>query len=110
MSSELFRNLGIEDPAHLGFERRHGGGLAALAGNIRNVATNRVYVGYALTFAFGFGAHYCLGTHLARLEARAFYDELIPRLDHAELAGEPTFMKTIFVGGPKRVPVRYKLR
>jgi cytochrome P450 len=60
--------------------------------------------------AFGFGAHYCLGTHLARLEARAFYDELIPRLDHAELAGEPTFMKTLFVGGPKRVPVRYNLR
>ena len=60
--------------------------------------------------AFGFGAHYCLGTHLARLETRAFYDELIPRLNHAELAGEPAFMQTIFVGGPKRVPVRYELR
>jgi cytochrome P450 len=60
--------------------------------------------------AFGFGAHYCLGTHLARLETRAFYNELIPRLDHAELAGEPAFMRTLFVGGPKRVPVRYRLR
>ena len=60
--------------------------------------------------AFGFGAHYCLGTHLARLETRAFYDELIPRLEHAELAGEPEFMQTIFVGGPKHVPVRYRLR
>ena len=27
----------------------------------------------------GFGAHYCLGTHLARLEAKALYTELIPR-------------------------------
>ena len=60
--------------------------------------------------AFGFGAHYCLGTHLARLETRAFYNELIPRLEHAELAGEPEFMRTIFVGGPKHVPVRYRLR
>ncbi len=60
--------------------------------------------------AFGFGAHYCLGTHLARLETRAFYNELIPRLDHAELAGEPEFMRTLFVGGPKHVPVRYHLR
>ena len=59
--------------------------------------------------AFGFGAHYCLGTHLARLETRAFYNELIPRLEHAELAGEPEFMQTVFVGGPKHVPVRYRL-
>ncbi|MGO4200376.1 multidrug effflux MFS transporter [Rhodococcus sp. TAF43] len=43
-------------PETLPVERRHGGGLAALAHNIRYVATNRVYVGYALTFAFGFGA------------------------------------------------------
>src|SRR4029077_13874379 len=27
---------------------------------------------------FGFGAHYCLGTHVARMEARALYSELIP--------------------------------
>jgi cytochrome P450 len=59
--------------------------------------------------AFGFGAHYCLGTHLARLETRAFYNELIPRLDFAEMAGEPEFMQTLFVGGPKHVPVRYRL-
>ena len=60
--------------------------------------------------AFGFGAHFCLGTHLARLETRAFYNELIPRLQHAELAGEPMFMKTLFVGGPKSVPIRFRVR
>jgi len=60
--------------------------------------------------AFGFGAHYCLGTHLARLETRAFYDELVPRLEQAELAGEPAFMQALFVGGPKRVPIRYRVR
>jgi cytochrome P450 len=59
--------------------------------------------------AFGFGAHYCLGTHLARLEARALYRELIPRLRSVELAGEPAFMQTLFVGGPKHLPVTYDL-
>ena len=37
---------------------------------------------------FGFGAHYCLGTHLARMEARALYRELIPRLRSIELTGD----------------------
>jgi cytochrome P450 len=59
--------------------------------------------------AFGFGAHYCLGTHLARLEARALYAELIPRLRSVELAGDPEYISTLFVGGPKRVPIRYEL-
>jgi cytochrome P450 len=60
--------------------------------------------------AFGFGAHYCLGTHLARLETRAFYNELVPRIVEIEAAGEPEFMRALFVGGPKHVPVRYRLR
>ncbi|HXY92387.1 MAG TPA: cytochrome P450 [Acidimicrobiia bacterium] len=60
--------------------------------------------------AFGFGAHYCLGTHLARLETRAFFDELVPRIVELEPACEPEFMRTLFVGGPKHVPVRYRLR
>jgi cytochrome P450 len=59
---------------------------------------------------FGFGAHYCLGTHLARMEARALYDELIPRLVSVELAGEPAYIETLFVGGPKHLPIRYKLQ
>jgi cytochrome P450 len=60
--------------------------------------------------AFGFGAHYCLGTHLARLETRAFYNELMPRIVDIEPAGDAAFMHALFVGGPKRVPVRYTLR
>jgi cytochrome P450 len=56
---------------------------------------------------FGFGAHYCLGTHLARLEARALYQELLPRLERIELAGPPSYVETLFVGGPKHLPIRY---
>jgi cytochrome P450 len=59
--------------------------------------------------AFGFGAHFCLGAQLARMEGRALYGELIPRLKSIELAGEPAYMQTLFVGGPKRLPIRYEL-
>lgn len=60
--------------------------------------------------AFGIGVHFCLGAHLARMELHAFLQELLPRLEHVELAGEPEYMATTFVGGPKRLPIRYRLR
>ncbi len=60
--------------------------------------------------AFGIGPHFCLGAHLARMELRAFFRELLPRLESIELAGEPEYTATTFVGGPKRVPIRYRLR
>jgi cytochrome P450 len=60
--------------------------------------------------AFGIGVHFCLGAHLARMELEAFFRELLPRLDHIELAGPAESMATTFVGGPKRMPIRYKLR
>src|SRR5437016_1429910 len=34
---------------------------------------------------FGFGRHFCLGAHLARLEICSFYRELLGRLDHLAL-------------------------
>ncbi|WP_242882415.1 cytochrome P450 [Actinomadura litoris] len=59
--------------------------------------------------AFGFGVHYCLGAALARIEVRAFFEELVPRLGSIELAGTPESIATTFVGGLKRLPVRYSL-
>jgi cytochrome P450 len=60
--------------------------------------------------AFGIGVHFCLGAHLARMELRAFLRELLPRLEAIELTGPPTYASTTFVGGPKHVPIRYRLR
>jgi cytochrome P450 len=60
--------------------------------------------------AFGTGAHACLGQHLARLEMRILFEELIPRLNALELAGEPKRSASLFVGGPKTLPVRFALR
>jgi 4-methoxybenzoate monooxygenase (O-demethylating) len=39
--------------------------------------------------AFGFGIHQCLGQMVARMEAEAVLDALIPRVSEIRLAGEP---------------------
>ena len=60
--------------------------------------------------AFGIGEHFCLGTHLARQSQRALLRELVARVDHLELAGEPAQIASSFVVGLKSLPVRYRLR
>ncbi|WP_439546883.1 cytochrome P450 [Sandarakinorhabdus sp.] len=60
--------------------------------------------------AFGNGVHQCLGLHLARMEIRALFAELLPRLDSIELTGEPKNSIANFVSGLKTLPVRYVLR
>jgi cytochrome P450 len=60
--------------------------------------------------AFGFGRHFCLGAHLARMEIRAIFTELLGRLEHIELAGEPTWIQAYFVQGPKSIPISYRFR
>ena len=60
--------------------------------------------------AFGFGRHFCLGAHLARMEIRALFKELLGRLERIELDGEPTWTRAYFVEGPKSIPIRYRLR
>ena len=60
--------------------------------------------------AFGNGVHLCLGLHLARMELRALFAELIPRLDSIELAGEPKNSIANFVSGLKTLPIRYAMR
>jgi len=59
--------------------------------------------------AFGHGAHICLGQHLARMEMRALWEELLPRLEHVELNGDPQRMVANFVCGPKSVPIKFKM-
>ena len=58
--------------------------------------------------AFGAGAHQCLGLHLARLEMRILFEELLDRLDSVELAGEPKRANSTFVGGLKTLPLRFR--
>jgi cytochrome P450 len=59
--------------------------------------------------AFGNGAHLCLGQHLARLEMRIFYEELLPKLKSVRLAGEPRLSESFFVNGLKALPIQFEL-
>jgi len=60
--------------------------------------------------AFGNGVHSCLGQHLARLEMRVLFEELLPKLETVELTGEPKRSCSTFVSGPKTLPMRFTLR
>lgn len=59
--------------------------------------------------AFGYGVHFCLGAALARMEINSFFSELLPRLESVEFAGKPAHVATTFVGGPKHLPIRYRV-
>ena len=56
--------------------------------------------------AFGHGAHLCLGLHLARMEMKALYRELLSRIDRLDLSGEPAWIAASLVSGLKRLPIR----
>jgi len=58
---------------------------------------------------FGYGGHVCLGQHLARLEMRTLWEELLPCLETIEMAGEGRLIASEFVSGPKSVPIRFEL-
>ncbi|MDA1074754.1 MAG: cytochrome P450 [Proteobacteria bacterium] len=64
----------------------------------------------AKQLAFGFGAHVCLGQHLARMEITALYKQLLKRVHSIELAGEPRYVESTFVGGLKSLPIRYRMK
>jgi cytochrome P450 len=59
--------------------------------------------------AFGFGAHLCLGQHLAKMEMRILFEELIPRLKSVSLDGEMKLTKSTFVNGPKTLPIKFEM-
>jgi cytochrome P450 len=56
--------------------------------------------------SFGIGTHFCLGVHLARLEGRVFFDELLSTFPSIELAGEPVRVRSNLNNALKRLPIR----
>ena len=59
--------------------------------------------------AFGYGAHLCLGQHLAKMEMRILFEELLPRLKSVRLAGEPRMSQAVFVNGLKSLPIAFEM-
>jgi cytochrome P450 len=60
--------------------------------------------------AFGPGGiHHCMGAHLAKLEVRIAFEELLARVDEIELTGPPQRLRSNFFNGVKRLPVRVTL-
>jgi cholest-4-en-3-one 26-monooxygenase len=58
-----------------------------------------------VTFGGG-GPHNCVGMHLARLEMKVLFEELVARVPHIEKLGEPERLRSNFINGIKHLPVR----
>ncbi|MBL7552923.1 cytochrome P450 [Frankia sp. AgB1.9] len=56
--------------------------------------------------SFGKGEHFCLGAHLARLEGRVFFEELLTAFRGIERAGAPVRVRSNLNNAFKSLPVR----
>ena len=56
--------------------------------------------------SFGIGEHYCLGAHLARLEGRVFFEELLAAFPTIEQTGDAVRVRSNLNNALKRLPVR----
>jgi len=62
-----------------------------------------------LTFGKG-SPHLCMGNALARMEIRLMFTELLPRLTSVELNGDLTRVRSNFINGIKKFPVRVQVK
>ena len=60
--------------------------------------------------AFGFGAHFCIGAVLARVEGRILLEELLARFGTTEPAGEVVRAASPVIAGVKSAPVVFGAR
>jgi cytochrome P450 len=56
---------------------------------------------------FGHGPHFCLGAHLARTQMRALFTEVLARTSALRYAGQPSYLRSNFQRGVKRLPVAW---
>ena len=56
--------------------------------------------------SFGIGGHFCLGVHLARLEGKVFFEELLERSPRSSSPASPSAPAPTSTTRSKRLPVR----
>ena len=59
--------------------------------------------------AFGFGEHFCMGAHVARVELETIFRHLLARLESFEVSGPVERLSSAVNGGIKHLPLRYRL-
>ena len=59
--------------------------------------------------AFGIGEHFCLGSHLARLELRIVFEEIARQIRNPRLDGEISWLRSNFIHGIKEMPIAFEV-
>lgn len=57
--------------------------------------------------AFGVGEHFCLGSHLARLELKVIFQEILKYVRSPRLNGEINWLRSNFISGIKSMPIAF---
>ncbi len=60
--------------------------------------------------AFGFGEHFCMGAHAARVELETIFRHLLARLEGFEVSGPVERLSSMVNGSIKHLPLRYRMR
>jgi len=58
--------------------------------------------------SFGIGQHFCIGSHLARLELRVMFEEVIPRLRNPSFAAPVRYVRSFFVNAIKEMQINFE--
>ncbi len=56
--------------------------------------------------SFGWGVHFCMGSRLAEMQLRILWEEVMKRFREVEVVGAPERVRSNFVKGYARLPVR----
>ncbi|MCX2981207.1 cytochrome P450 [Halieaceae bacterium IMCC14734] len=57
--------------------------------------------------AFGVGEHFCLGSHLARLELKVIFTEILKYVRNPRLNGDINWLRSNFISGIKSMPIAF---
>lgn len=57
--------------------------------------------------SFGIGEHFCLGSHLARLELKVIFTEVLTRMRNPKFDGPVERLRSNFINGIKSMPITF---